>query len=110
MRFFRRAVLLLISLCLLPPLALLMASLLARWAGCDLDRDVQVTCNVLGGDYGDILYSIAHFGWYAIETLPILATLLVGWIVIEIVRTLGRPRKPAIPHTSAASRNRVRGS
>ena len=110
MRFFRKVVLLLILLCLVPPLALAIATFLARWAGCGLDRDVQVTCNVLGGDYGDILYAINHFGWHAIETLPTLATLLVGWIVIEIVRSLGRSRKPAIPQTSAASRNRVRGS
>jgi hypothetical protein len=110
MRLFRIAVLFLILLCLVPPLVLLLASLLARWAGCGLDPDVQVTCNVLGGDYGDILYSMAHFGWYAVETLPILAALLAGWAVIEILRTLGRTRKPAIPQTPASSRNRERGS
>jgi hypothetical protein len=110
MRVFRMAVLFLILLCLVPPLALLMASLLARWAGCDLDPDVKVTCNVLGGDYGDILYSMANFGWHAVETLPILAALLAAWAVIEIVRTLGRPRKPAVPQAPASSRNRKRGS
>jgi hypothetical protein len=110
MRLFRIAVLFLVLLCLVPPLVLLTASLLARWAGCGLDPDVQVTCNVLGGDYGDILYSMAHFGWYAVETLPILTTLLIGWAVIEILRTLGRARKPAAPHTQANSRRRDRGS
>jgi hypothetical protein len=110
MRLFRIAVLFLILLCLVPPLALLMVSLLARWAGCDLDPDVQVTCNVLGGDYGDILYSMTHFGWHAIETLPILAALLAGWTVIEILRRLSQPRKPAIPQTPASSRKRERGS
>jgi hypothetical protein len=103
------AVLFLILLCLVPPLVLLMVSLLARWAGCDLDPDVQVPCNVLGGDYGDILYSMVHFGWRAVWTLPILATLLIGWIVIEILKNIGRARKPAA-HTPADSRNRERGS
>src|SRR5215475_6822770 len=106
MRLFRMAVLFLSALCLVPPLVLLVATLLARWAGCDLDPDVKVTCNVLGGDYGDILYSMTHFGWRAVSTLPILATLLVGWAVIEILRTLGRTRKPRAPHTQASSRSR----
>jgi hypothetical protein len=110
MRFFRMVVLFLILLCLVPPLVLLMVSLLARWAGCDLDPDVQVTCNVLGGDYGDIFYAMAHFGWRAVWTLPILVTLLIGWAVIEILRTFGRTRKPAAPQTPADSRNRERGS
>lgn len=109
MRHFRIAILFLIVLCLVPPAVLLIASLLARWAGCDLDPDVQVPCNVLGGDYGDILYSMAHFGWRAVMTLPILATLLAGWAVIEVLRTLGRTRNPATPHTPASSRNRERG-
>ena len=110
MRLFRIAVLFLCLLCLVPPLVLLMATLLARWAGCGLDPDVTVTCNVLGGDYGDILYSMTHFGWRAVWTLPILATLLIGWAVIEILRTLGRTRKRAVPQTPASSRKRARGS
>jgi hypothetical protein len=110
MRLIRMAILFLILLCLVPPLVLLMATLLARWTGCDLDPDVQVPCNVLGGDYGDILYSMNHFGWRAVMTLPILAALLAGWAVIEILRTLGRTGKPATPHTPASSRNRKRGS
>jgi hypothetical protein len=104
------AILFLVLLCLVPPLVLLTASLVARWGGCGIDPDVQVTCNMLGGDYGNILYSMTHFGWYAIETLPILAALLAGWAVVEILRRLGQPRKPAIPQTPASSRNRTRGS
>jgi uncharacterized membrane protein len=97
--------------CLVPPLSLLLASLLARWAGCDIDPDAPVTCHILGGDYGDILYGLTHFGWYAIFTLPILAAVLVAWILIEIVRSIGKPRSAAPHrHTSASSRKRERGS
>ncbi len=110
MRVFRIFIALLILICLLPPFALLAASLLARWAGCDLDPDIQLACPVAGGDYGDILHAIAHFGWYAEETLPILAALLVGWTVVEIMRALGGARKPAASQTPADSRNRERGS
>jgi hypothetical protein len=110
MRLFRIAVVFLSLLCLVPPLVLLMATLLARLAGCDLDPDVKVTCNVFGGDYGDILYSMTHFGYRAVWTLPILATLLIGWAIVEILRMLGRPRKQAVPQTPVSSRNRARGS
>jgi len=110
MRFFRMFVGLLVLLCLAPPLVLLVASFLARWAGCELDPDVPLACRILGGDYGDILQAMAHFGYYAVETLPVLATLLVIWVLIEIVRAMSKPRKSAATHTPANSRNRERGS
>ncbi|MGO9543497.1 MAG: hypothetical protein ACLPPF_01690 [Rhodomicrobium sp.] len=110
MRIFRTLAGLLILLCLLPPLVLLAASLIARWAGCQLDPDVEVACQVLGGNYGDILYAMTHFGWHAVETVPILAVLLAGWLLIEVVRAMGKPRKPAARQTPASSRNRERGS
>jgi hypothetical protein len=110
MHLFRMIVLLLIVLCLVPPLVLLTASLLARWAGCDIDPDAQIPCKILEGDYGNVLYSMTHFGWNAVWTLPVLAALLVGWIAVEALRTLGRPRKPAVRQTPATSRNRARGS
>ncbi len=110
MRIFRMFASLLILLCLVPPLVLLASTLIARSAGCEADPDVPSTCQIVGGDFGDILYAMTHFGWYAVETLPILAALLVSWILIEIVRVLGRPRKHAAPQTPASSRNRERGS
>lgn len=110
MRVFRMLAGLLILACLAPPLVLLAATFIARSAGCTIDPDVPVRCVVLGGDYGDILYAMGHFGWYAVETLPILAALLVAWILIEIVRGLGRSRKQPARQTPASSRNRERGS
>jgi hypothetical protein len=110
MRLFRMIFLLLVLLCLVPPLVLLTASLVARWTGCDIDPDAQITCKVLGGDYGNVLYWMTHFGWNAVWTLPVLAAVLVCWIAGETLRTLGRPRKPAIRQTPASSRNRARGS
>jgi hypothetical protein len=65
---------------------------------------------MLGGNYGDILHAMAHFGWYSVETLPALAVVLVTWGLAEILRSLGRPRKGAAAHTPANSRNRERGS
>jgi uncharacterized membrane protein len=110
MRFFRMLMGLLILACLVPPLVLLAATLIARGAGCDIDPDVPVQCGILGGNYGDILYAMGHFGWYAVETLPILAALLAVWLLIETVRALGRPRKQSARQTPASSRKRERGS
>ncbi len=110
MRIFRMLATLLILLCLVPPLVLLAATLIARASSCEADPDVPSACQIIGVDFGDILYAMTHFGWYAVETLPILAALLVTWMLIEIVRLLGRPRKQAAPQTPASSRNRERGS
>ena len=124
MRTFRFLILLLILLCLVPPLSLLAAALLARQAGCGLDLPpvTPVPCTILGGDYGDILFALANFGWFTIETLPVIAALLAGWIIVEIVRAMGQPAKPRPqkaasvsrrmrqPSVPAASRNRERGS
>jgi hypothetical protein len=122
MRVFRTLIILLLLLCLVPPLSLLAAGLIARWAGCELDPNVPVTCTVLGGDYGGYLFGLVDFGYYAVETIPAFVALLAGWVTVEIVRRLGRSRKapapqgPAgarkgrTPQTPAASRNRARGS
>ncbi len=131
MRIFRTFIVLGLLLCLVPALSLLAAGLIARWAGCELDLppNTPLPCAILGGDYGDVLFALAEFGWYAVGTLPAFVALLAGWLVVEIVRAMGRPRKtprqpqqfsasrrlrqpPASrqPQAPAASRNRARGS
>ncbi len=125
MRTFRTFIVLTLLLCLVPVLSLLAAGLIARWAGCDLDLppNVALPCTILGSDYGTALFALADFGWYAVGTLPAFVALLAGWITVEIVRAMGRPRrqppKPEPlsasrrlrqPPAAAASRNRARGS
>jgi hypothetical protein len=135
MRAFRTLIILCMLLCLVPPLSLLAAGLVARWAGCELDLppNTPLPCAILGGDYGNVLFALAEFGWYAVETIPAFVALLAGWLIVEIVRAMGRPRKPGQPpapsfsrklrhspapaasrnrqpHAPAASRNRARGS
>jgi hypothetical protein len=112
MRALRTLIIFVLLLCLVPPASLLAVTLIARWAKCELDPNAPVTCTVFGSDIGDFLFKVADFGYYAVETIPTFIALLAGWIVIEIVRAVGRPRKP--PQTKrqapAASRNRARGS
>jgi hypothetical protein len=95
MRNFRTLMAALILLCLTPPFVLLMAGLIARWCGCEIDPDTSVSCPILGGNYGDILYSMANFGWLAVAALPVLAALVISWLLVEIVLATGRPAKPA---------------
>jgi hypothetical protein len=106
MRAFRILIVFLLLLCLLPPLSLLAATLIARWARCELDQNAPVQCTMFGGDYGGLLYAVEDFGYFAVETIPAFVALLAGWLIVEIVRAMGR-RKPQAP---AASRKRVRGS
>ena len=124
MRTFRFLILLLMLLCLVPPLSLLAAALIARWAGCELDLPpvTPIPCTILRGDYGDILFALADFGWYTIETIPVLVALLAAWLIVEIVRAMGQHAKPRQqkaasvsrkmrqPSVPVASRNRERGS
>jgi hypothetical protein len=109
MRIFRTLMVLLILICLTPPLVLLAAGLIARWSGCGLDPETPLTCKILGGDYGDILHGMARFGWHTVETIPALAALLISWVLIEVVRAMRGPAKPAA-QTPTNSRNRARGS
>jgi len=122
MRAFRTLIMLLLFLCLVPPLSLLAATLIARSAKCELDPNTPVPCTILGGDVGDLLFKVEDFGWYSVETIPVFVALLATWLIVELVRGLGRPKKPrpsqtAVaarkarpPQAPAASRNRARGS
>ncbi len=122
MRAFRNLMIVLMLLCLVPPLSLFAATLVARWAKCELDPSTPVPCTIFGGDFGDVLFKVADFGYYAVETIPTFVALLAVWLIVEIVRSFGRgkrapqPKVPAParrlrqPPAPAASRNRARGS
>jgi hypothetical protein len=111
MRLFRKLMGVLIPLCLVPPLVLVAAALIGRWTGCRADPDAVHACQMIGGDYGGILFSMMRFGQNTGASLLILAALLVSWLLIEIMRAIGgAPRKTPAAQTPASSRNRERGS
>ena len=104
MRAFRTLIIVVLLLCLVPPASLLAATLIARWAKCELDPNAPVACTAFGSDIGDILFKVADFGFYAVETIPTFVALLAGWIVVEIVRAMGRPKKtPSVKASDARS-------
>jgi hypothetical protein len=110
MRAFRTLIIVLLLLCLVPPLSLLGATLVARWAKCELDQGAPVPCTILGSDLGDFLFKVADFGYYTVEAIPTFVALLTTWVIVEIIRSVGRPKKRHPSQTPAASRNRTRGS
>jgi hypothetical protein len=113
MRAFRTLIIVSLLICLVPPASLLAVALVARWAKCELDPNAPVSCTVFGNDIGDLLYKVTDFGYWAVETLPTFVALLAVWIVVEIIRAMGRPKTPPPAkkrQAPAASRNRARGS
>ncbi len=111
MRLFRILMGLLILLCLVPLLVLVAVALIGRWTGCEVDPDAPHACQTIGGDYGGILYTMAHFGENTGAAILILAALLISWLLIEIMGAIGgHPRKNHAAQTPANSRNRERGS
>ena len=89
---------------------LVAAALIGRWTGCDVDPDAPHACQLIGGDYGDILYALAHFGENAGAAILVLAAVLTGWGLLELAHWMGSPPKKSGRQTPASSRNRKRGS
>jgi hypothetical protein len=112
MRFIRMLAGLLVVLCVTPPLVLVAAILIGRWTGCEADPETPHACQLIGGDYGNILYALAHFGENAGAAILALAAVLVTWVLLEILHWTGKPAQPKKParQTPAISRNRKRGS
>jgi hypothetical protein len=104
MRVFRTIIVLLILLCLAPLCVLLIAGLIARRSGCAINPDTPETCNILGGDYGTTLYRMADFGWLTVPAVPIIAALVICWIVVEVLSPAAGPARPL-----DQTQSRVRG-
>lgn len=83
----------LVLLGLLPILSMLVASVVAFAAGCDLHEGDVNSCVVLGADLGEALYRMFVAGWFAYLTLPVglvgVALFLV-WGAVALVRLLRR--------------------
>jgi hypothetical protein len=104
MRFIRMLAGLLVVLCVTPPLALVAAILIGRWTGCEADPETAHACHLIGGDYGGILYAVAHFGENAGAALLAMAAVLISWMLLEILHWAGKPPEPKKPVRRAKSR------
>ncbi len=80
---FRRAMIAVAALCMLPLAAVLVSAVLAALLGCELNESGTNTCYVLGLDAGGFLSGLFTLGWMALLTLPLLMGVLVLWGGIE---------------------------
>lgn len=93
MRRTRKVFWTLIGLCLLPFLPVLLATSAAGLFGCELHEGGARECTILGLDIGGVLYPLFMSGWFALLTLPLLALVLLLWVLLEGGSLLRRNRR-----------------
>lgn len=90
MKIFRVIAALLI-LCLITPLVLpLVASGVAKLAGCQMHEGGSSACPILGIEFGDFFAFLAVLPWISFTTLPLAIVLAAVWLVAEIIRGVSR--------------------
>jgi hypothetical protein len=85
MRLFRILMGVLILLAALPALSMVAAETIARIYGCALDLAAPKPCMVGGEDIGQGLFTLGMMGWFLFATMPVLVTLVLAWILTELV-------------------------
>jgi len=95
MKNFRRVMLVLVGLCVLPLACMIAAELVAGIAGCELDLVARRPCPIAGYDIGGALYVIAMQGYALFFTVPALILLVTVWAIAELVRWGRRSRNGA---------------
>jgi hypothetical protein len=69
-----------------PILSVLTASGVASLAGAKLDEGASHPCIILGHDFGDLLYTMFLFGWFALLTVPSGLLAMLVFTIILLVR------------------------
>jgi uncharacterized membrane protein YhaH (DUF805 family) len=77
---------------LAPILSVMTASVIANWAGCELHEGFANPCIIGGTEYGELLYSMAVVGWFALITLPLAALSFIALIIVLAVIMFRRLR------------------
>jgi hypothetical protein len=74
----------LILIALLPLISMVGADMIARIYGCTLDLASVKPCVVGGQDIGQGLFTLGMMGWFLFATLPVIFSLVLFWIIIEV--------------------------
>lgn len=90
MKIFRLLMLLGIAASFTPLAATMLASAIAAGHGCMLHEGFVNPCVIGGVDRGATLTAMFVSGWYMLFTLPAGVTLLLLWLVAEVVMPLVR--------------------
>lgn len=79
-----------LGICLLPVLSALVAITIADMAGCALNEGSVNPCQIMGGDWGDVLYFGMMMAWLGLATLPFAALAALGLAVLGLYDLLRR--------------------
>lgn len=105
MPYFRRAIIAIAALCMLPMAAVILSAVLAALLGCELKDSGIKACTVLGVEFSGLLSTLFTAGWMALLTLPLLMGILVFWGLAEAMgrwRRLRKERKQALADSGDA--------
>lgn len=105
MKAFRKAAVAVLLVCLLPFVAVLLASLAGYLAGCEFDLGMARACTVAGRDIDPALQLLGSFGYGTFFTVPLAILTLVAWGLAEAVHRL---RRTATGHRRTAFRQAAR--
>ena len=88
------AVLLLV--CLAPLLSMAVAEFIAQVNGCKLDLASVHPCVVGGRDISHALLTLGMMGYFLFATMPAVFTIVVAWVLVELIAWLRRSRQPSV--------------
>jgi hypothetical protein len=83
----------LLTVCILPFVSLVLASLVANLGHCRLDEGGIYRCLIAGVDVGATLSTMSGLGWVGLAALPLLPAMLVVWAVVELIARVWRRRR-----------------
>ncbi|MFA5901433.1 MAG: hypothetical protein WC829_20210 [Hyphomicrobium sp.] len=88
MKSFRKVVLAVVIVCLLPFAAALLANLFGYAASCAVDFGVTQACSVAGIEIGPALQALGSLSYATFFTVPLLILTLIAWGLVELVHRL----------------------
>ena len=90
-----------LAVALAPVGSVVVAGLIAKSHGCQLDEGGPHPCVIGGIDYGSILCTMGVLGWLMLVTIPIGALAMLAWVVVLTIHRI-RWRRHAQPTEARA--------
>ncbi len=85
------ALLAIVVFALWPLGSVVLTSLIANAAGCQVDEGSARACIIVGVDMGEALYAMGVLGWFSLVTLPLGAGAALVWLITLLIHRLAWP-------------------
>jgi hypothetical protein len=82
-----------LAVALAPVGSVVVAGLIAKSHGCQLDEGGVYPCVIGGTDYGTTLNTMFGLGWLMLLTLPVGALAVLAWAVVLVIHRIRWRRK-----------------